>query len=116
MMKPDFQQRPIMISPDGRIYLGIAIVEPVCRPKHLHEYKLTLYSLYVAVSARIETNFIIEFLNRLSKIVLDTEIVEFVKHCTLSYGKAKLVLKNNRYFVESNFSDLIFSYYKKMIS
>ncbi|KAI3387181.1 hypothetical protein SNEBB_005214 [Seison nebaliae] len=125
MMKPDFQQRPIMISPDGRIYLEsfsplydqaqdflVAIAEPVCRPKHLHEYKLTPYSLYAAVSVGIETNFIIEFLNRLSKTELDKGIVEFVKHCTLSYGKVKLVLKNNRYFVESNFSDVIFKLLK----
>ena len=28
----------------------IAISEPVCRPEHIHEYKLTSYSLYAAVS------------------------------------------------------------------
>ncbi len=27
--------------------------------------------------------------------------------CTLSYGKVKLVLKHNRYFVESRYSDVI---------
>lgn len=34
-------------------------------------------------------------------------IVEFIKLCTLSYGKVKLVLKHNRYFVESPFPDIL---------
>ena len=80
----------------------IAISEPVCRPEHIHEYKLTSYSLYAAVSVGLQTDDIIEYLTRLSKCSLPTDIVEYIKLCTLSYGKIKLVLKQNRYFVESN--------------
>ena len=42
----------------------IAISEPVCRPEHIHEYKLTSYSLYAAVSVGLQTEDIIEYLTR----------------------------------------------------
>lgn len=85
----------------------IAISEPVCRPEHIHEYKLTAYSLYAAVSVGLQTSDIIEYLRRLSKTTLPDGIVEFIKLCTLSYGKVKLVLKHNRYFVESQFPEVL---------
>ncbi|RCN28029.1 DNA repair helicase rad25 [Ancylostoma caninum] len=85
----------------------ISMFQPVCRPEHIHEYQLTAYSLYAAVSVGLQTNDIIEYLERLSKSALPRGIVEFIKMCTLSYGKVKLVLKHNRYFVESRHSDVI---------
>jgi DNA excision repair protein ERCC-3 len=71
------------------------------RPAHIHEYKLTPYSLYAAVSVGLETEDIIEVLNRLSKVPVPDSITQFIRQCTLSYGKVKLVLKHNRYYVES---------------
>ncbi|XP_023725094.2 general transcription and DNA repair factor IIH helicase subunit XPB, partial [Cryptotermes secundus] len=67
----------------------------------LSQYKLTAYSLYAAVSVGLQTHDIIEYLKRLSKTSIPDGIVEFIKLCTLSYGKVKLVLKHNQYFVES---------------
>lgn len=68
------------MCPDGRIFLEsfsrvykqaydflIAIAEPVCRPKSVHEYMLTPHSLYAAVSVGLETETIISVLDRLSK-------------------------------------------------
>lgn len=78
-----------------------------CRPEHIHEYKLTAYSLYAAVSVGLQTNDIIEYLKRLSKTSIPEGIVEFIRLCTLSYGKVKLVLKHNRYFVESPYPDIL---------
>ncbi|KJH42646.1 DNA repair helicase rad25 [Dictyocaulus viviparus] len=116
----DHASRPLWVAPDGHIFLEsfspvykhardflIAISEPVCRPEHIHEYQLTAYSLYAAVSVGLQTNDIIEYLERLSKSALPKGIIEFIKMCTLSYGKVKLVLKHNRYFVESRHSDVI---------
>ena len=45
----------------------IAISEPVCRPELIHEYKLTSYSLYAAVSVGLQTHDIVEYLKRLCK-------------------------------------------------
>ncbi|KAG1453519.1 hypothetical protein G6F56_007555 [Rhizopus delemar] len=115
-MKSYHSSRPLWISPeDGHIILEgfspiaeqaqdflVAISEPVSRPAHIHEYKLTPYSLYAAVSVGLETEDIIEVLNRLSKVPVPDSITQFIRQCTLSYGKVKLVLKHNRYFVESS--------------
>jgi DNA excision repair protein ERCC-3 len=65
----------------------IAISEPVCRPEHIHEYKLTPYSLYAAVSVGLQTHDITEYLKRLSKTTIPDGIIDFIKLCTLSYGK-----------------------------
>lgn len=114
ILKTDHESRPLWVAPNGHIFLEsfspvykhahdflIAISEPVCRPEHIHEYKLTAYSLYAAVSVGLQTHDIIEYLKRLSKTSIPDGIVEFIKLCTLSYGKVKLVLKHNQYFVES---------------
>ncbi|KAG1661513.1 General transcription and DNA repair factor IIH helicase subunit XPB [Nymphon striatum] len=85
----------------------IAIAEPVCRPEHIHQYKLTAYSLYAAVSVGLQTMDIIEYLKRLSKTSIPDGIIEFVNLCTVSYGKVKLVLKHNKYFVESPYPDVL---------
>ncbi|XP_050409354.1 general transcription and DNA repair factor IIH helicase subunit XPB [Patella vulgata] len=119
-LKPDHNSRPLFIGPNGHIFLEsfspvykhahdflIAISEPVCRPEHIHEYKLTPYSLYAAVSVGLQTNDIIEYLRRLCKTTLPNGIIEFIKLCTLSYGKVKLVLKHNRYFVESQHPEVL---------
>ncbi|MES1903234.1 MAG: TFIIH basal transcription factor complex helicase XPB subunit, partial [Paramarteilia canceri] len=52
---------------------------PVCRPAHIHEYKLTAYSLYAAVSVGLHTNEIIEYLKRLSKVEVPQGIISFIK-------------------------------------
>ncbi|CAG0895329.1 unnamed protein product [Darwinula stevensoni] len=119
-LKPDHSSRPLWVAPNGHVFLEafspvykhahdflIAIAEPVCRPEHIHEYKLTPYSLYAAVSVGLQTQDIIEYLRRLSKTTVPDGIIEFIRMCTLSYGKVKLVLKHNRYFVESNFPEVL---------
>ena len=119
-LRSDASVRPLWVSPDGHIFLEtfspvykhahdflIAIAEPVSRPEHIHEYKLTSYSLYAAVSVGLQTEDIVEYLRRLSKTTLPEGIVEYIKLCTLSYGKVKLVLKHNRYYVESQHPDVV---------
>ncbi|KAH8917396.1 DNA repair helicase rad25 [Atractiella rhizophila] len=116
-LKSDHASRPLYICPSkhyASIILEafhplssqaqdflITIAEPISRPSHIHEYRLTPYSLYAAVSVGLKTEDIVEVLNRLSKIPVPKNIVEFIRDCTLSYGKCKLVLKKNRYWVES---------------
>ncbi|XP_028836147.1 general transcription and DNA repair factor IIH helicase/translocase subunit XPB [Denticeps clupeoides] len=120
LLKNDHSSRPLWVAPDGHIFLEafspvykyaqdflVAIAEPVCRPNHVHEYKLTAYSLYAAVSVGLQTSDIIEYLQKLSKTTVPDGIIQFIQLCTVSYGKVKLVLKHNRYFVESAFPDVI---------
>jgi hypothetical protein len=47
-------------------HTGSATLKNTCffRPEHIHEYKLTSYSLYAAVSVGLQTADIIEYLTR----------------------------------------------------
>ncbi|EEQ29048.1 DNA repair helicase RAD25 [Microsporum canis CBS 113480] len=115
-LKPDHANRPLWIEPlKGTITLEsfsplasqaqdflTTIAEPLSRPTHLHEYRLTGNSLYAAVSVGLLPTDIINFLDRLSKTPLPEAIKSFIINFTKSYGKIKLVLKHNRFFVESS--------------
>ncbi|KAL4362739.1 hypothetical protein GQ457_04G037640 [Hibiscus cannabinus] len=119
-LKPDHANRPLWACADGRIFLEtfsplykqaydflIAIAEPVCRPESMHEYNLTPHSLYAAVSVGLETETIISVLDKLSKTKLPKEMIDFIHASTANYGKVKLVLKKNRYFIESPFPEVL---------
>ncbi|KAG5029979.1 hypothetical protein JHK87_013493 [Glycine soja] len=119
-LKPDHPNRPLWACGNGRIFLEtfsplykhaydflIAIAEPVCRPESMHEYNLTPHSLYAAVSVGLETETVISVLNKLSKTKLPKEMVKFIHDSTANYGKVKLVLKKNRYFIESPFPEVL---------
>jgi DNA excision repair protein ERCC-3 len=119
-LKPDHIQRPCWTCPDGNIYLEafhdlylqaydflVAISEPLARPEFLHQYKLTPYSLYAAVATNIGTESIISVLERLSKNALPSQVKKFIRECTSKYGKAKLVLKHNKFYVESEYPEVL---------
>lgn len=114
-LRLDQASRPIWVTPAAHVYMEtfnpisnlaqdflIAIAEPVCRPEHIHEYRLTSYSLYAAVSVGLRTSEIIGCLRRLCKTDLPQSIIDYIRSCTLSYGKAKLVLRGGHFYVESN--------------
>lgn len=73
----------------------------------MHEYRLTSYSLYAAASMGLLTDDIIEYLNRLSKTDLPAALKDYIRDATASYGKAMLVLRENRYFIETTDADII---------
>ncbi|KAK4186913.1 P-loop containing nucleoside triphosphate hydrolase protein [Podospora australis] len=120
-LKPDHQNRPLWIEPDkGTIVLErfsplaeqatdflITIAEPKSRPTFLHEYALTTHSLYAAVSVGLRPQDIINTLDRFLKTPLPEGVRQYIENCTKSYGKIKLVLKNNKYFVESVETELL---------
>ncbi|KAJ3279262.1 hypothetical protein HDU79_000745 [Rhizoclosmatium sp. JEL0117] len=120
VQNPDAVRRPLWVSEEGRIFLEafhplaekasdflVSIAEPVSRPARIHEYKLTIYTLYAAVSVGIEADILIETLERYSKYALPQRVIEFVRDCTNTYGKLKLVLKDNRYYLESAFPNVL---------
>ncbi|ORY49792.1 DNA repair helicase rad25 [Rhizoclosmatium globosum] len=65
----------------------VAIAEPVSRPKLIHEYMLTEYSLYAAVSVGINADNIIQVLNKLCKTDLPEKLIEFIRLHTKSMEK-----------------------------
>ena len=119
-LKPDHQARPLWVDEHGNIILEafaplaqaaqdflIAIAEPVSRPSLVHEYRISKPSLHAAMSVGLETSDIIEVLERLSKIPLPLKLRRRIESWTSSYGKIRLVLKHNRYFLESSVPEFL---------
>mmetsp|Transcript_14221 Transcript_14221/g.16651 ORF Transcript_14221/g.16651 Transcript_14221/m.16651 type:complete len:840 (+) Transcript_14221:290-2809(+) len=119
-LKEDHGARPLWVCPNGQIYLDtenryyqlatdflVAIAEPVSRPELLHHYKLTPYSLYAAVSVNLDSDTIVRTLDKLGKFPVPRQVVKFIQKCTSSYGKAKLVLKQNRLLIESPYPEVL---------
>ena len=120
-LKADHENRPLWVDArKARITLEsfsplaaqaqdflTTIAEPLSRPIFLHEYALTVHSLYAAVSVGLFPQDIISFLDRLSKTPLPAEIKSFILDCTRAFGKVKLVLKHNRYFLETPDSKIL---------
>lgn len=121
-LKADHTSRPLYIAPSTPPHIILeafhplslqaqdfltAIAEPVSRPKHVHEYKLTKHSLYAAVSIGLEPEDIIGVLSRLSKVKIPPETIDYIREATKSFGKVRLVLKDTKYFVESGYADTL---------
>lgn len=113
-LKPDHQNLPLWIDGRGKIILEnfhgqasrvqdflITVAEPTSRPTFMHEYKITIHSLYAAVSVGLSTKDIVTTLDRFSKNGLPPNMTEFITECGRSYGKVKLVLRNTKYFLET---------------
>jgi hypothetical protein len=117
-LKPDHESRPMWVMPNGHIFLEstnplyksaydfvVAIADPVSRPEFIQEYKISMLSLYAAVSVGKETDSILHVLERLSKTPLPHSVTKFIREMTNKFGKVKLVLKHEndeaRWFVET---------------
>jgi DNA excision repair protein ERCC-3 len=59
------------------------------------------------VATNIETESIVRVLNRFSKNALPEGVAKFIRECTKRYGKAKLVLKHNKFYVESEYASVL---------
>jgi DNA excision repair protein ERCC-3 len=80
----------------------VAIAEPVSRPTHVHEWQITIDSLYSAVACGIPVDEIIKTLRILSKTALHEDVEAFVRNSVKLVGKVRRVLVEGRYFVESS--------------
>ena len=83
------------------------IAEPQSRPSYVHEYRLTEHSLYAALSVGLRGNDIIRALEKLSKSPIPQTVIDFINKHTKTYGKVRLVLRNNRFWVESEDENIV---------
>ncbi|GAB7347029.1 hypothetical protein MBLNU459_g3174t1 [Dothideomycetes sp. NU459] len=114
-LKSDHAVRPLWLDPDkGKIVLEtfspsfkqaqnflINIAEPQSRTTNVHEYTITAHSLFAAVSVGLTTGDIIRQLETFSKTRLPDGLKDFISTATQSFGKVRLVLKHNKYYIES---------------
>ena len=79
-LKDDCEKRPIVVTPEGVIYLEtfgklyriayeflICIAEPINRPSMMHVYKINKYSLYTAMVLHYDPDNILRILDILAK-------------------------------------------------
>lgn len=83
------------------------IAEPISRPKFIHEYHITQYSIHAACSLGLNGWEINKTLQHLTKVELPDTVHKMIETTALSYGKVKLLLLNGRYFVESIYPDTL---------
>jgi DNA excision repair protein ERCC-3 len=112
-LKSDHHLRPLYIHHTGQIILErfsplftqaqdllVTIAEPVSRPQRIHEYKLTEYSLYAAMSMGLSPSQIVEALDSLCKTILPGQIKTFVLKVGEKMGKIRILLKEGEYYLE----------------
>ncbi|KAL0236253.1 hypothetical protein GEMRC1_002835 [Eukaryota sp. GEM-RC1] len=111
-LKTNTDNCPLWITPTGHIFLDtslpssasamdflIAISEPHSRPEFVHEYIITDYSLYAAVSVGLDVEDILSALDRL--------FIKRIRDATAKCGKVRLILDRGQYFIESHHPDVI---------
>ncbi|KAF4676486.1 hypothetical protein FOL47_006124 [Perkinsus chesapeaki] len=116
-LEPDHRERPLWVCPDGRIIFEaglhpdlfgpvtdflVAIAEPISRPSWVHHFQITVFSLYAAISLGMSVEEVIADLDRFSKNHIDPVLREYIQQSGSRIGKVRLVLRRNRYFVESS--------------
>lgn len=94
------------LAPQAQDFL-VTVAEPISRPHFLHEYHLYPHSLYAAVSVGLNPKDIISTLELFSKTPIPANVKHFISACGRSYGKIKLVLRNNRYLVETTDTEVL---------
>eukprot|EP00915_Cephaloidophora_sp_WS-2016_P005708 GHVH01007569.1.p1 GENE.GHVH01007569.1~~GHVH01007569.1.p1 ORF type:complete len:771 (+),score=91.04 GHVH01007569.1:58-2370(+) len=114
-MKADHGNRPVTLLPTCYIMLETfrdiskpcmdfitAIAEPISRPEFVHEFQITVFSLYGAISVGLSVYDILMTLDKFSKNVIDQSIIKTICQTAKCFGKVKLVLKNSKYVIESH--------------
>jgi hypothetical protein len=116
VLKAGHETRPFWVTPSGTVFLEttsrhyeaardflVSVAEPVSRPDFVHEYRLDKNALFAAASMGMDADVVLSALERLSKVPLAPSVRRFVTAATTGYGKAKVVLRRGRYFVESSY-------------
>ena len=85
----------------------VAIGEPIVRTKNFQEYEINSFSLYSAASMGIDTDDIIHILENISKNYLQEELKKYIIENTKTYGIARIILKNNRYFIKCKTKEIL---------
>lgn len=116
IMRPGHENRPLWVCHDGRIYFEaglfpeiaspvseflVAIAEPICRPKYIQEFQITVFSLYAAISLGMTSVEILDSLNKFAKNRLDARLSDYIAMHGKRIGKLRLVLRRNHYYIES---------------
>ena len=85
----------------------IAISDPVNRSGTDHIYQISKSSLHTAASLNLQPNYIINTLRKWSESEIAGCVVDMISDSMHSFGKAQLLMRNRRYYIESTNKDVI---------
>eukprot|EP00397_Hematodinium_sp_SG-2012_P017331 GEMP01017718.1.p1 GENE.GEMP01017718.1~~GEMP01017718.1.p1 ORF type:complete len:687 (+),score=146.55 GEMP01017718.1:103-2163(+) len=115
ILRPGNTSRPLWVDGGGFIVLEafhefapqaqeflVQVAEPKARPSKLHEFQITLFSLYAAVTAGLTVNEILRVLDMFSKTNLSESLAIWIRKHGEMIGKVRMALRDGRYFVESS--------------
>ncbi|PHJ22690.1 dna repair helicase [Cystoisospora suis] len=113
-MKSDHTHRPLWVCKDGCILLEmfsvasrqanellLTIAEPICRGDFVHEFQITIFSLYAGISIGLTCDDMLHNLEKFSKNYIPEDLVEQIQKVASAFGKVKLVLNESKYYIES---------------
>ncbi|KAH0479021.1 MAG: uncharacterized protein KVP18_001989 [Porospora cf. gigantea A] len=110
---PDSRNRPLIVCPTGYIVLEtfhptspkvsdfmVTIAEPLSRPTSVHEFQVTVFSLYAAISVGVDIESILSGLRKFSKNELPDSFCHMMRQASICFGRVKLVLRDTKYYIE----------------
>ncbi|CBZ53904.1 hypothetical protein NCLIV_036860 [Neospora caninum Liverpool] len=113
-LKADHAHRPLWVCQDGSILLEtfsaasrqanellLTMAEPICRGDFVHEFQITIFSLYAGISIGLSCEDMILNLEKFSKNAIPEDLVVQIQKVASAFGKVKLVLNENKYYIES---------------
>ncbi|KFG54470.1 TFIIH basal transcription factor complex helicase XPB subunit [Toxoplasma gondii FOU] len=113
-LKVDHAHRPLWVCPDGTILLEtfsaanrqatellLTMAEPICRGDFVHEFQITIFSLYAGISIGLSCEDMLLNLEKFSKNAIPEDLVVQIQKVASAFGKVKLVLNENKYYIES---------------
>ena len=68
------------------------VADPITRPALMHEYRISTYSLYTAVSMGWTCDSILSTLQSLCKTAMPESVVQRIRATTRRYGKVRIIL------------------------
>ncbi len=114
------REKPIIIQADGSLLLEVNsddfedirqyllnFAELIKSPEHIHTYRITNVSLWNAATFKFSPDDIIEFLKKYSAYDVPKNIAYQIKDTISKYGRIKIIKENNRYYLESEDTDII---------
>ncbi len=114
VLQEGHESRPFWVTKKGEIILEafnplynqayefvIAIAQPVSRTEFIHQYLITMTSLLGASAYNLTPEGIVKHLKLFSKNVLPDIVASRVRLYMRRYGKVKLIIRNQRFFIES---------------
>ncbi|KAH7103642.1 DNA repair helicase RAD25 [Auriculariales sp. MPI-PUGE-AT-0066] len=123
-LRADHEARPLLLIPthDGPVEVWVDMASPVLhaaeefllalgllvtRRPPVVVYRVNTFTVYSMIYAGRSEAYILEHLEALSKCLPDPAVASLIRSVVASYAQLKLVIRQNKYFIESDSQDAV---------